>query len=122
MQYVLTCVTQEHDTRLVVLAGLVCLLACYTAFNLMSRSASAEARADRWLWLIGAAVVAGCGVWATHFVAMLAYRPGMPLGYHLGLTMLSVAGAVAIIWLGCCVASRPNLLWTALGGAIAGAG
>ena len=112
----------EHDTRLVVLAGLVCLLACYTAFNLMSRSRGAASRRDRWLWLTGAAVVAGGGVWATHFVAMLAYRPGMPLGYDLGLTMLSMAAAVAIIWLGCCVAARPGLHRAALGGAIADAG
>jgi signal transduction histidine kinase len=122
MPHVLTCLTQEHDTRLVVLAGLICLLACYTAFNLMSRGSGSGSRRDRGLWLSGAAVVAGCGVWATHFVAMLAYQPGMPLGYDLALTMLSVAAAVAIIWLGCCFAARPGLHWAALGGAIAGAG
>jgi signal transduction histidine kinase len=122
MPNVLTCLAQEHDPRLVVLAGLVCLFACYTAFNLLSRSRGADSRADRWLWLTGAAAVAGCGVWATHFVAMLAYRPGLPLGYDLGLTMLSVAAAAAIIWLGGWAAMRPTLGWAAFGGGVAGAG
>jgi signal transduction histidine kinase len=122
MPHVLACLTQEHDTRLVVLAGLVCLLACFTTFNLMSRSGGAQSRRDQYLWLTGAAVVAGCGVWTTHFVAMLAYRPGLPLGYSLWLTMLSVTAAVAIIWLGCFIASGRKLHWAALGGAIAGAG
>jgi signal transduction histidine kinase len=122
MPNVLTCLAQEHDPRLVVLAGLVCLFACYTAFNLLSRSRGADSRGDQWLWLTGAAVVAGCGVWATHFIAMLAYRPGLPLGYDLGLTMLSVAAAAAIIWLGGWAAMRPTLGWAAFGGGVAGAG
>src|SRR5260370_8252262 len=100
MLNVLACVTQEHDLRLVFLAGAVCLLACLTAFNLIARGRGATSPRDRWLWVTAAAVVTGSGVWATHFVAMLAYRPGLPLGYDVGLTVLSVAAAIALIWLG----------------------
>ena len=47
------CITDQHDLRLVVLAGLICFLACYTASNLTARARevqcrgqSAQARAD----------------------------------------------------------------------------
>lgn len=121
MQKIIACITQQHDIRLVFLAGVVCLLACLTAFNLIARSRGTSSPRERWLWITGAAIVAGCGVWATHFVAMLAYRPGLPLGYDVGLTIVSVVIAVAIIGLGCAI-GLAGAGWAALGGGIAGAG
>ena len=120
MLRVLACVTQEHDLRLVVLAGLICLFACYTAFSLIARARASDGITGL-KWRSAAAVVMGCGVWATHFVAMLAFRPSLPTGYDIGLTALSLAVAVAIIWLGLVVAAYLTALPT-LGGAIAGAG
>ena len=32
------------------------------------------------------AVAAGCGIWATHFIAMLAYDPASVAGYNIGMT------------------------------------
>jgi len=104
MLRVLACVTQEHDLRLVVLAGLICLFACYTAFSLIARARAADGITGL-KWRSAAAVVMGCGVWATHFVAMLAFRPSLPTGYDIGLTALSLAVVVAIIWLGLVVAA-----------------
>ena len=103
MPQVLACLTQEHDTHLVVLAGIVCLLACYAVFNLMSRGAAAERPRDRWCWLTAAAVVAGCGVWAIHFVMMLpmpdqvvapAWLTVAVAAVTLTFIVLSLAGAV----------------------------
>ena len=42
------------------------------------------------MWIAGAGVVAGCGIWGTHFVAMLAYRPGVAVAYDPTLTILSI--------------------------------
>jgi diguanylate cyclase len=36
------------------------------------------------LWAAAAGFTAGVGVWATHFVAMTAYDPGMPTSFALG--------------------------------------
>src|SRR6478735_10634794 len=36
------------------------------------------------------AAAAGCGTWATHFIAMLAYDPGIGAGYNLVVTILSL--------------------------------
>ena len=34
-----------------------------------------------------AGAATGCGIWATHFIAMLAYEPSVPVGYDVGLTI-----------------------------------
>ena len=39
----------------------------------------------------------GSGIWATHFIAMLAYQPGMPVGYDVFLTVLSLLSASALM-------------------------
>ncbi|HEX3953007.1 MAG TPA: ATP-binding protein, partial [Stellaceae bacterium] len=121
MPHVLACVVEEHDIRLVLLAGVICSLASATAFNLVGRADWAQSPRDRWWWITGAAFVAGGGVWATHFVAMLAYEPGVPLEYGITRTILSVIIAIAIVGLGIVVALT-GIRWAALGGAIAGAG
>src|ERR1700742_3627460 len=66
MFQVLGCITQQHDLRLVVLAGVLCLFACATAMSLVARARATQDRA-RTMWLAGAGVVAGCGIWSTHF-------------------------------------------------------
>jgi hypothetical protein len=38
----------------------------------------------------------GGGIWSMHFIAMLAFRMPMPVGYDLGLTVLSLIVAVAV--------------------------
>jgi signal transduction histidine kinase len=121
MLRVIACITEEHDLRLVVLAGLICMFACYTAFSLIARARAAGAVSYRTRWLAAAAVVTGCGVWATHFVAELAFQPHMPIGYDVGLTVLSLCIAIIISGIGFFVAAaRPQ--WSIAGGMIAGAG
>ena len=71
---VLTCLTGEHDLRLVVLAGLVCFLASYVAVNLFNRARATTRRACA-IWVMGAGLATGFGIWSTHFIAMLAYEP-----------------------------------------------
>jgi signal transduction histidine kinase len=105
MLRVLGCITEQHDLRLVVLAGLICLFACFSAASLIQRARAATAMRSR-AWLVMAAVVFGCGVWATHFVAELAYQPGIPVGYDVGLTVLSLLIAVTLSWVGLFIAWR----------------
>src|SRR5262245_51433130 len=115
---VLTCLTGEHDLRLVVLAGLVCFLASCAAINLFNR-ARATAQRARATWVVGAGLATGFGIWATHFIAMLAYDPGLPIAYDVALTTFSLVAAASVTMTGLAVAvyggSRPAVL---AGGAI----
>lgn len=113
-----TCITEHHDIRLTVLAGFISIIGCFTAINLFVRAREATGR--RRLALVSAAgAVFGAGVWATHFVAELAFEPGLPVAYDIDLTALSLLIAVLPTWLGMVVALRFQT--PTLGGCIIGA-
>ena len=109
---VLTCLTTEHDWRLVLVAGVVCFLASLTAINLFSRARATKGRA-RAIWIITAGAATGFGIWATHFVAMLAYDPGLPIAYNIGLTALSLLAAATVTGIGLSVAVYGHGRWGA---------
>lgn len=93
MDKIIACLVNEHDYRMVLVAGVVCLLAALTAFRLYSRMNGARGLV-RAAWLLLTALVAGSGVWATHFLAILAYNPGVETGYSPTGTMMSLMVAV----------------------------
>src|SRR5712692_1494949 len=119
---VLSCLGGEHDLRLVALAGVVCFLASLVAVNLFRRARATRGyRRATWVGLAGAAT--GCGIWATHFIAMLAYEPGVAIAYDIGLTTLSLVMAVAVTSIGLALAVSGPGRWSApIGGGIVGAG
>lgn len=51
----------------------------------------------RGAWLLLTALVAGSGVWATHFLGMLAYKPGLETGFSSTWTIGSLMIAVAFM-------------------------
>ena len=119
---VFSCLTAEHDWRLVVLAGLVCFAASIVAVSIFHRAIASRAW-TRLIWIAIAGAAIGYGIWATHFVAMLAYEPGVPTGYGLVLTALSLATAMVLTSVGFGVAVNNSGRWrAAAGGGIIGAG
>jgi diguanylate cyclase (GGDEF)-like protein/PAS domain S-box-containing protein len=122
MFQVYTCLTNDHDWRLVVLAGAVCFLASAVAVILFHRAQATTGR-TQFAWLTLDAAAAGCGIWATHFIAMLAYDPAAGEGYNLVITILSLLIAVLITGAGLATALLDFGRWTAaFGGAVVGGG
>ena len=116
------CLTTEHDLRLVVVAGIICFLASLVAINLFRR-ARETGGPTRITWIVTAAIATGCGIWATHFIAMLAYDPGVGIAYNIQLTILSLLAAATVTGLGLAVAVYfPEPRSTAVAGAIVGGG
>lgn len=119
---VLSCLTVEHDWRLVLLACLVCFAASIVAVSIFHRAIAARAR-TRLIWIAIAGAAIGYGIWATHFVAMLAYEPGVTTGYGIVLTVLSLAAAMLLTSGGFGVAAGDTGRWrAAAGGVIIGGG
>jgi len=108
----------------VVLAGLVCLLSSLVAVSLFHRARAAHDRVrSRHSWLLLAGAATGCGIWATHFIAMLAYDPAVTVTYNIGLTVASLLVAVIVTFAGLTAAMGGWARWAApVGGAIVGAG
>src|SRR3981189_2034068 len=122
MLKIYNCVITEHDLRLVALAALICVLASFAAINLLRHARNSNGRM-RGIWLAVSAISTGFGIWATHFVAMLAFTPGIPSGYNIILTILSLVAAILLTAAGLAVSLIPNWRhgpW--IGGAIVAGG
>jgi diguanylate cyclase (GGDEF)-like protein/PAS domain S-box-containing protein len=116
----LTCLVIEHDPWLVILAAAICLLGAWVSVRLCRRACTSFGHAHLG-WVFLGAVAAGAGVWCTHFVAMLAYRPAAPIGYAPGPTGLSLLVAILGAGGALMLASQPHRRAPEAGGAILGA-
>jgi diguanylate cyclase len=85
---ILDCVTVDHNPSLVILAAVVALFSGFTFFRVLGHARLHDDRAQVG-WSLMAAFVAGGGIWATHFIAMLGFQPGTDISYDVGLTLMS---------------------------------
>jgi diguanylate cyclase (GGDEF)-like protein/PAS domain S-box-containing protein len=79
---------------LVVLSYVIATLASYVALDLAARLRSEPDKKTKVYWLLGGAFAMGAGIWSMHFIGMLAFVMPLPMGYHFGLTALSLIIAV----------------------------
>src|SRR6478672_9941334 len=91
----------RYELPLVLISVLVAVLASYAALALAERIHHLGRRAVA-SWVAGGGFAMGTGIWAMHFVGMLAFRLPIPLGYDLQLTLVSwllpVVASSAALW------------------------
>jgi diguanylate cyclase (GGDEF)-like protein len=120
MLRVLGCIAYEHNIWLVILAGLICVAGSWVTIRLFHR-AVATTGVQRISWNFLTSVAAGAAIWCTHFIAMLGFEAGVPVGFDPALTIISLLIAVAGSMAGFAVAaSGLSPATPALGGAIVG--
>ncbi|WP_169052698.1 MHYT domain-containing protein [Pseudooceanicola onchidii] len=86
----------ETKVNFIAAAGAVCLLTAVT-LALLTRNLQRATAAQRRYAAFWVAVVSGVGVWTTHFVAMIGYRPDAALTYDFQLTGISIlVGILAV--------------------------
>ena len=97
-----------HDSLLVAMSIALAVFASYTALDLGGRVRASAGWARR-AWLSTAALAMGGGIWAMHFVAMLAFSmPGMEFGYDPVLTGLSLLIAIVVTGVAFAVMARDD--------------
>ena len=105
----------SYDPGLVLLSFLVAAMAAYAALSVATRIGALETRKARWGWLGAGALAMGVGIWAMHFIAMLAYSLPTLVTYDLSLTLVSMIPALIGSGLALAVLSRselhPGRLW-----------
>jgi diguanylate cyclase (GGDEF)-like protein len=121
MYRVLDCLTTQHDYRLLILAVMVCAVESFTAFSIYCQVRESRGYLDR-RWLAVAGLCTGGSIWATHFIAMLAYGGDVRTSYEPLLTVVSLLLAFLITTFAFVVASSGRRLHAAAGGAIIGLG
>jgi len=95
---ILNCLVQQHDWRILPFAGLVSVFSLLVALSLFDRARNV-ARRSRRAYLIAVPLVAGLGVWSTHFIGMKAYDIGVPVRYDISDTSLSLAVVVVAFYI-----------------------
>jgi PAS domain S-box-containing protein len=98
----------SYDYRLVALSALISIFASYAALDLAGRVTATRGHA-RLAWLFGGAAAMGSGIWAMHYVGMLAFRLPIPVYYDVPTVLLSllagIMAALVVLW----VVSRPRM-------------
>lgn len=117
---VLTCLANDHNPLLVLLSVLVCLLGSSVTIKLLHRAIHSRGSIGlHWLFL--AAVCSGFSIWATHFIAMLGYQPGVAVHFDAMLTIVSALSAFAGTAIGFAFArSRSRRIAVICGGTMVG--
>ncbi|WP_343612992.1 EAL domain-containing protein [Novosphingobium sp.] len=100
MSSVYFCLVDQHEPWLVLLAATICLLTAISGMMLLRHARQQGSNG----WAIAAGASTGFGVWATHFVAMLGYTPGLQMAYLPGLTLASLLVAVLGVTAGMAIA------------------
>ncbi|UMZ13413.1 bifunctional diguanylate cyclase/phosphodiesterase [Pseudomonas sp. MPFS] len=108
-QVVLHC---SHNPVLVLLAYLVACAASFATLDMAERVSHVEHATSQRLWRwVGACCLAG-GIWAMHFIAMLAFEAPFEISYDLPLTLLSLFIALVAAWMAMDTLSHAQLpLW-----------
>jgi diguanylate cyclase len=119
MLHAIGCIAEQHDLRLVAIACVVCAIGALTTLQMLAR-ARATIGHVRWGWIAAGGADFSCFVWTTHFVAMLAYAPGLPMAFNLPLTIVSLLIAVAGGWAGLACALAPSRAASAAAGLVFG--
>lgn len=78
-----------NNIWIVLLSFALAVTAAYSALNLISQVSRSTGKVRR-LWLLSGACVLGSGIWAMHFVGMMASRLPFKISYHPGGAIMSL--------------------------------
>jgi PAS domain S-box-containing protein len=113
-----------YTPALVVLSIVVAIFSSWMGLQVVDQAKSATTRGLRATMLATGRLALGCGVWAMHFIGMLAFDLCTTVDYDPGITMLSVLPSLGASWVALNIIGRRELTTGALltGGVLVGAG
>jgi diguanylate cyclase (GGDEF)-like protein/PAS domain S-box-containing protein len=98
----------SYDLTFVALSIVLAICASYAALDLAGRINSERSWA-RIAWLAFGAAAMGLGIWAMHYVGMLALMMPMKVSYHLPTVAVSLLAAIAASGVALYVVSQPKM-------------
>ena len=114
----------RYDAALVTLSVLVAIFASWMGLQLAGQARDGNSRSLRTIALLTGSLALGCGVWAMHFIGMLAFNLCTYISYDPALTLISIVPSLAASCVALSMLRRPQLSRFALlsGGVLVGAG
>ena len=117
---IVSCIVDDHNLWLVLLAAALCVLGSTATVRLWRQALGTKGRI-RFDWFFLAGVTGGASIWATHFIAMLGYRPQAPVTFDAQLTIISVVIAILGLAIGFALTSAKSIVVSrVVGGATIG--
>jgi NO-binding membrane sensor protein with MHYT domain/nitrogen-specific signal transduction histidine kinase len=98
----------HYDLKLVTISVVIAILAAYTALTFATHVTQTRVK-DRNIWLGGGAIAMGTGIWAMHFVGMLAFQLPMAVSYNFPIVLFSMLAAVLASALALKTVTAPTL-------------
>jgi len=86
--------TGYYEPPLVLISIFVAIFASYSALSLAGRVTETTGR-TMLAWILGGALAMGSGIWAMHFVGMLAFRLPIPIAFDIPITLVSLVLPIA---------------------------
>ncbi len=94
---------KTYSSPEVMLSVVIAIISSFTTFGIAGRVIAACNNVQKTLWFIFGSFTMGLGIWAMHFIGMLALHLAIPVNYDVSITALSALPAVVasavIIWL-----------------------
>ena len=114
----------HYDFLLVALSVALAILASYAALQVSRHVAASADKLTRRLWITAGGLCLGLGIWAMHFVGMLAFNLPCSSSYDVAITFLSTIPGILASTLALAIISRRELSrpQLATGGLLIGAG
>lgn len=100
---------KSYNLSLVLLSIIVVMLSAYTSLDLSGHAKNYAGQSSRKYWLAGSGIAMGLGIWAMHFIGMLAMRQPFPITYHLFITILSLILAIISSFIAIFLVSRNRI-------------
>jgi len=118
-----TPIPATYDYRLVAVSIGIAIFASYAALDLAAR-VTANRGWLRLAWLLGGAFAMGNGIWAMHYMGMLAIRLPIPVHYHVPTVIVSLLAAMLAALAALYVVSREPItpIGVAVGSVLMGTG
>lgn len=85
----------SYQYYIATLSIIVAILASSLTLSLVAKTFDARGKLKYFL-LISSSLILGCGIWAMHFIGMLAFRLPVPVKYDTGLTILSMLSSMIL--------------------------
>ncbi|WP_233522920.1 bifunctional diguanylate cyclase/phosphodiesterase [Peribacillus saganii] len=98
-----------YQISLVVLSIIIAIIASYAALALSVQLIKAKGL-NRYIWLWMGAFAMGMGIWAMHFIAMLAFHLSIPVSYNKALVITSIIPAIISSGIAFFIISRPTMM------------
>jgi NO-binding membrane sensor protein with MHYT domain len=113
-----------YEPWLVALSVVVASFSSWMGLQMAGQSARAVSGKLRHASLLTGSLALGSGVWAMHFIGMLAFNLCTPVSYDPLITLLSMVPSMAASWVALSLLGRQHMGWRPLlvGGVLVGAG